>query len=130
MRFVCESCRAQYMINDEKVGPKGVKVRCRKCGYVILVKRGDAQGKAAAAPAPTAPVPSSAADDPDDALATQVMQNPLTAPPAPSPRSGSFTTSWGTWSARTTWAFSRPPSSTAPPTTGPRCSRWSCPGPG
>ncbi|MBL8933563.1 MAG: zinc-ribbon domain-containing protein, partial [Archangium sp.] len=27
MRFVCESCRAQYMINDEKVGPKGVKVR-------------------------------------------------------------------------------------------------------
>ena len=42
MRFVCESCRAQYMINDEKVGPKGVKVRCRKCGYVILVKRADA----------------------------------------------------------------------------------------
>ena len=41
MRFVCESCRAQYMINDEKVGPKGVKVRCRKCGYVILVKRSD-----------------------------------------------------------------------------------------
>jgi predicted Zn finger-like uncharacterized protein len=30
MRFVCESCRAQYMINDEKVGPKGVKVRCRE----------------------------------------------------------------------------------------------------
>ena len=44
MRFVCESCRAQYMINDDKVGPKGVKVRCRKCGYVITVKRprGDA----------------------------------------------------------------------------------------
>ncbi len=41
MRFVCESCRAQYMINDDKVGPKGVKVRCRKCGYVITVKRTD-----------------------------------------------------------------------------------------
>ena len=47
MRFVCESCRAQYMINDEKVGPKGVKVRCRKCGYVIHVKRTDGAAGAA-----------------------------------------------------------------------------------
>jgi predicted Zn finger-like uncharacterized protein len=71
MRFVCESCRAQYMINDEKVGPKGVKVRCRKCGYVILVKRPDAHAKS--------PVPSVAAD-PDDALATQILQSPLSSP--------------------------------------------------
>ncbi len=70
MRFVCESCRAQYMINDEKVGPKGVKVRCRKCGYVILVKRTDASKG-------HGPVASS--NDPDDALATQVMQTPLAA---------------------------------------------------
>jgi len=53
MRFVCDSCRAQYMISDEKVGPKGVKVRCKKCGYVILVKKADANGHAARA-APTA----------------------------------------------------------------------------
>ncbi|MDP3157989.1 MAG: adventurous gliding motility protein GltJ [Archangium sp.] len=70
MRFVCESCRAQYMINDEKVGPKGVKVRCRKCGYVILVKRADA-AKAGG--------PIAMSNDPDDALATQVMQTPLAA---------------------------------------------------
>ena len=70
MRFVCESCRAQYMINDEKVGPKGVKVRCRKCGYVILVKRADgAKGGG----------PIAMSNDPDDALATQVMQTPLAA---------------------------------------------------
>lgn len=67
MRFVCESCRAQYMINDEKVGPKGVKVRCRKCGYVILVKRTDAAKGG----------PAEQSNDPDDALATQVMQTPL-----------------------------------------------------
>ncbi len=67
MRFVCESCRAQYMINDEKVGPKGVKVRCRKCGYVILVKRSDA---------PKVTVPVAASNDPDDSTATQVMQAP------------------------------------------------------
>jgi predicted Zn finger-like uncharacterized protein len=42
MRFVCDSCRAQYMISDEKVGAKGVKVRCKKCGYVILVRRPEA----------------------------------------------------------------------------------------
>lgn len=74
MRFVCESCRAQYMINDEKVGPKGVKVRCRKCGYVILVKRTDA------AKGGNGPVAMS--NDPDDAMATQVMQTPLGGPDA------------------------------------------------
>lgn len=74
MRFVCESCRAQYMINDEKVGPKGVKVRCRKCGYVILVKRTDA------AKGGNGPVAMS--NDPDDAMATQVMQTPLGGPEA------------------------------------------------
>ncbi len=78
MRFVCESCRAQYMINDDKVGPKGVKVRCRKCGYVILVKKTDGAGKAPAAAGSHAPVAMS--NDPDDALATQVMQNPLDSP--------------------------------------------------
>ena len=49
MRFVCDSCRAQYMISDEKVGPKGVKVRCKKCGFVIWVRHPeDAQAAAAA----------------------------------------------------------------------------------
>jgi predicted Zn finger-like uncharacterized protein len=83
MRFVCDSCRAQYMISDEKVGPKGVKVRCKKCGYVILVKKADANGHATkSAHAPAAPVPLS--NDPDDALATQVMQNPLSGGGMPS----------------------------------------------
>jgi len=38
MRFVCDSCRAQYMISDDKVGAKGVKVRCKKCGHNIVVR--------------------------------------------------------------------------------------------
>ena len=74
MRFVCESCRAQYMINDEKVGPKGVKVRCRKCGYVIHVKRTDGGAAGAAVAKGAAP-----AGDPDDAMQTQVMNSPLAA---------------------------------------------------
>ena len=48
MRFVCESCRAQYMISDEKVGPRGVKVRCKKCGHVIHVRRPDSEAEEAA----------------------------------------------------------------------------------
>jgi predicted Zn finger-like uncharacterized protein len=38
MRFVCDSCRAQYMISDDKVGAKGVKIKCKKCGHMILVR--------------------------------------------------------------------------------------------
>ncbi|HZJ54037.1 MAG TPA: adventurous gliding motility protein GltJ [Myxococcaceae bacterium] len=62
MRFVCDSCRAQYMISDDKVGANGVKVRCKKCGNVIVVRRPqDAEDDAAlqgleeSAPPPPAP---------------------------------------------------------------------------
>lgn len=60
MRFVCDSCRAQYMISDDKVGVKGVKVRCKKCGYVILVRRAAANA-ADAAPPPSSDSPGAAA---------------------------------------------------------------------
>ncbi len=39
MKFSCDSCGAAYMISDEKVGPNGVKVRCKKCGNQITVRR-------------------------------------------------------------------------------------------
>ncbi|MCC6809058.1 MAG: zinc-ribbon domain-containing protein [Deltaproteobacteria bacterium] len=42
MKFSCDQCQAQYMIADEKVGPKGVKVRCKKCGNIISVAREEA----------------------------------------------------------------------------------------
>ncbi len=78
MRFVCDSCRAQYMISDEKVGAKGVKVRCKKCGFVILVRKADAN---ASAPPPP-PM------DEGEEGATQVLSNPLAesglSPPAES----------------------------------------------
>jgi predicted Zn finger-like uncharacterized protein len=61
MRFVCDSCRAQYMISDDKVGSRGVKVRCKKCGHVIHVRRPDpdAEGAVAALQESEAPPPSS-----------------------------------------------------------------------
>jgi predicted Zn finger-like uncharacterized protein len=53
MKFSCESCSAQYMISDEKVGPTGVKVRCKKCGNIMSVKRPPASAPAPLEPAPT-----------------------------------------------------------------------------
>jgi predicted Zn finger-like uncharacterized protein len=53
MKFTCDSCGAQYMISDDKVGPNGVKVRCKKCQHVVLVRR-PADAAPAVAPAPTA----------------------------------------------------------------------------
>ncbi len=47
MRFSCEGCDAKYMISDDKVGPGGVKVRCKKCGHVTLVRRSEPEGAAA-----------------------------------------------------------------------------------
>jgi predicted Zn finger-like uncharacterized protein len=46
MRFSCEGCNAKYMISDDKVGSGGVKVRCKKCGHVTHVRRGEAESAA------------------------------------------------------------------------------------
>jgi predicted Zn finger-like uncharacterized protein len=36
MKVVCDSCRTQYLVPDEKVGPRGIKIRCKKCGHIII----------------------------------------------------------------------------------------------
>ena len=40
MKFSCDDCGAQYMIADDKIGPRGVKVRCKKCANVIVLRTG------------------------------------------------------------------------------------------
>jgi predicted Zn finger-like uncharacterized protein len=52
MKFECDSCHAQYMIADEKVGKRGVKVKCKKCQHVIIVRP---DGKEAAPASSAAP---------------------------------------------------------------------------
>ena len=37
MKIVCGSCAAKYTVSDDKVHGKTVKVKCRKCGAVIVV---------------------------------------------------------------------------------------------
>jgi predicted Zn finger-like uncharacterized protein len=45
MKFVCDDCGTQYLISDEKVGPKGAKVRCKRCGNIIIVRPSGSRGQ-------------------------------------------------------------------------------------
>ncbi len=38
MKITCESCHAKYSIADEKVAGRVFKIRCKRCGEVIIVK--------------------------------------------------------------------------------------------
>ncbi len=56
MIVVCTACSAKFRVPDEKIGPKGAKLRCSKCQHVFVVKR-EAAGATAAAPAAPPPLP-------------------------------------------------------------------------
>jgi predicted Zn finger-like uncharacterized protein len=83
MKFTCESCNAQYMISDEKVGPGGVKVRCKKCGRPIVVRRGADLAPAAEPAAPAAVAASGGAGL--DAELGQAFDNAFGDPPPSAP---------------------------------------------
>ncbi len=46
----CTGCQARFRVADEKIGPRGAKVRCSRCQTVFVVKR-----EAAAEPPPAPP---------------------------------------------------------------------------
>lgn len=48
MIVICTGCQARFRVADEKVGPRGAKVRCSRCQTVFLVKRDAAQASPAA----------------------------------------------------------------------------------
>ncbi len=54
MKFLCEQCKAKYQIADEKAAGKTVRMKCRKCGYLIEVRaavtESSTAGTGAAAP--------------------------------------------------------------------------------
>ncbi|MBI2897374.1 MAG: zinc-ribbon domain-containing protein [Deltaproteobacteria bacterium] len=59
MQVSCEKCRAEYQIDERRLPPAGLKMRCPKCAHTFLVKRAEAAAAPAAPPAPR-PAPSSA----------------------------------------------------------------------
>jgi|GEM_PF-1051815 len=47
MKFTCERCSTRYSISDEKVQGKVLKIRCKTCGNIIVVRE---QGATSAQP--------------------------------------------------------------------------------
>jgi predicted Zn finger-like uncharacterized protein len=95
MIILCTRCQAKFRVADEKIGPRGAKVRCSKCGNVFGVHR-DAGAMPAAAPAAVAapaaarrapPLRSSAprAGRPLDIELEAGTDHALVAPPPPAP---------------------------------------------
>lgn len=70
MKFTCDNCHAQYMIGDEKLGKRGVKVRCKKCQYVIILR-----------PSGYQPGDKKNADEPSTADMTPSAEARVTLPP-------------------------------------------------
>ena len=64
MKFLCPSCKAKYQIADEKVSGRSVRMKCRKCGFVIPLSEippapntdPPSEGPGAAAAVPRAPL--------------------------------------------------------------------------
>lgn len=47
MIIQCDKCHAKFKIDDSKVTPQGVKVRCKKCRNIFVVKRPEEEAKGA-----------------------------------------------------------------------------------
>jgi len=41
MKFSCEACAARYYMDDDKVRHKTLRIRCKKCGNVMIVGDGE-----------------------------------------------------------------------------------------
>lgn len=85
----CAQCQTKFKIADEKITPRGVKVRCSKCKHMFVVKP-DGVEAAAKKPAPTGTAKTAAEKPkekkegiPDDIFRapTRVESRPPTPPP-------------------------------------------------
>ncbi len=47
MKFSCEKCQTRYSIGDEKVAGKVLKIRCKTCGNIMVVRESGARSSQA-----------------------------------------------------------------------------------
>ncbi|HVP67299.1 MAG TPA: zinc-ribbon domain-containing protein [Anaeromyxobacteraceae bacterium] len=92
MIVVCTSCRARFRIADDKIGPRGARVRCSKCRNAFTVGPPPPAEKAATGVDVVPPLPvredpfaASAPGLPEAEQATDPFAGFLSASPAPAP---------------------------------------------
>jgi predicted Zn finger-like uncharacterized protein len=78
LKVECESCKAPYQIDERRVPPAGLKMRCPKCGHSFLVTNPGAAPAGTAAP--PGPAPGAAASTATAALKRTMVG---VAPPPP-----------------------------------------------
>ncbi|MCA9550593.1 MAG: zinc-ribbon domain-containing protein [Myxococcales bacterium] len=82
----CDKCRTKFRIADERVSPKGVKVRCSRCAHVFLVRREDEAVETEVQPrAFTAQGPDTARLKPRDLLNLAAQTHPAVPDPPNAP---------------------------------------------
>src|SRR5688572_13342455 len=86
MKFLCPSCKAKYQIADEKVAGRSVRMKCRKCGFMIQVSSASASsGPLDSDPPEQLSELDSGAPPPPPAAVSAPAAAPAVATTAPSP---------------------------------------------
>ncbi len=89
VKVECDGCRAPYQIDEKRIPPTGLKMRCPKCGTNLLVTRpplNEADLPAiAAVPVPGAPPPVPARRPPPPAPHRPALSKAPPGPPPPRP---------------------------------------------
>src|SRR4051812_9745456 len=60
MEVRCDQCQARYRVDDTRVGPKGLAMRCGKCGNTFRLARDGTVTKTAPTKGPGIPTPGTA----------------------------------------------------------------------
>src|SRR5256885_4759869 len=60
MEVRCDQCQARYRVDDARVGPKGLAMRCGKCGNTFRLARDGTVTKTAGANPSSIPTPGAA----------------------------------------------------------------------
>lgn len=84
LKVECESCKAPYQVDERRVPPTGLKMRCPKCGHTFLVTDPSKAGAAPAGPAGGAPPPAMRAKKPT-MVGVGAFNPNAAAPPPPAP---------------------------------------------
>jgi predicted Zn finger-like uncharacterized protein len=85
LKVECESCRAPYQVDERRVPPGGLKMRCPKCGHTFLVTDPNAKGAAPAAPAAPNPKKGTMVGMAGPATKPALDDDPFAGLPAPKP---------------------------------------------